>query len=89
MFLRCIYNDYNYGNLEGLFLGESLEYTDGKVIGSNEGKKMGLSGGKMLGKIPGDVYGITLGLDVGTYLDSLDVSFDSSNDGKLKGIFHG
>ena len=38
------------------------------MIGSNKGKKLVLSGGKMLGKIPGDVDGITLGLDVGTEL---------------------
>ena len=34
----------------------------------------------MLGNIPGNVDGITLGLDVGTKLCSLDGSFDDSND---------
>ena len=45
----------NYVNLEGLFLGDSLVSTDGKVRGSDEGIKMGLSGGKSLGNIIGNV----------------------------------
>ena len=58
----------NDGKLEGLLRGGSLGYTNGKVLGSDEGIKLRLSGGKVLGTIPGNVYGITLGLDVGTEL---------------------
>ena len=38
----------------------------------------------MIGTILGNECGITLGLDVGTYLDSLDGSFDGSNYNKLE-----
>ena len=41
----------------------------------------------MIGTIPGDLDRIILGFDVGTDLESLDVSFDFSNDGKLEGLF--
>ena len=36
--------------------------------------------GKLIGTILGNVYGITLGIDVGTYLVSLDGSIYFSND---------
>ena len=77
----------NDGNIEGVLLGDSLRYTDGKVIGSNEGIKLGLSDGKVLSTILGDVDGIILGLDVGTELGSLDGSFDGYNYGKVEGLF--
>ena len=38
-------------NIEGLLTGDSLVYTEGKVIGSNKGIKLGLSGGKVIGTI--------------------------------------
>ena len=53
------------GNLKALLIGESLEYTDGKVIGSDEGIKLGSKDGKGLGTVIVNVDGITLGLDVG------------------------
>ena len=31
-------------------------YSDGKVLGSDEGSKLGLSGGKVIGAILGNVY---------------------------------
>ena len=47
-------------------LGYSLGYTDGKVIGSDEGIKLGSTDGKVLCILLGNVYGIKIGLDVGT-----------------------
>ena len=44
---------------------------------------MGLSGGKFLGTILGHLDWITLDIDVGTMLGSLDGYFDGYNDGKL------
>ena len=55
-------------------------YTDGKVIGSDEGTKLGISDVKVIGNILGNVYGITLGINVGTELRSLDGSFYCYND---------
>ena len=43
----------------------------------------------MIGTIFRNVYGITIGLDVGTELGSLDRSFDGYNYGKLEGLFLG
>ena len=65
-------------------LGDSLGYTDGKVIGSDGGIKLGSIGGKLLGIILGNVYGSTLGIGVGTELCSLDRSFDDYNCGKFE-----
>ena len=42
--------------------------------------------GKVLGTIFGNVDVITLGIDVGTDMGSLDVSFDGSNDDKRGGL---
>ena len=50
--------------------GDLLGYTDGKVHGSDEGIKLKCNDGKVLGTIPGNVYGITLGLDSGIKLGS-------------------
>ena len=61
----------NDGKLGGLLLGESLVSKDGKVISSDEGIKLVLFVGEVIGAIPGNVYGTTLGLDVGTDLVSL------------------
>ena len=41
----------------------------------------------MIGTILGNVDGITLRLDIGTYLGSVDGSFDGYNDGNLEGLF--
>ena len=65
-------------------IGGSLGYTDGKVLGSDEGTKLGLYGDKVRGTILVDVDGITLVLDVGIVLVYLDGSFDGSNDVKLE-----
>ena len=62
----------NYGKLEQLFLGDSLESTDVKVLGSDEGINLILSDGKVIGTILVDVDGITLGIDVGTDMGPLD-----------------
>ena len=68
-------------------LGGSLGYTYGKVLGSDEGIKPGLFDGKVLGTILGNLDGTTIGIYVGTDMESLDVSFDGSNYGKLEGLF--
>ena len=41
------------------------------MIGSDEGIKLGYTNGKVFGTIIGNVYVITLGIDVGTDLGSL------------------
>ena len=61
----------------------SLGYTYGKVLGSDEGIKLGLFDDKVLGNILVNVDGITLRLDIGTELGSLDVYFDGYNDDNL------
>ena len=88
-FLDGYFYASNYGKLEGLLLGDSLGYTDGKVIGSDEGIKLVLSDGKVLVTILANVYGNSLGLDVGTYLGSLDGSFDGSNYGNIDRLLLG
>ena len=67
-------------------LGNSLISDDGKVLGSDEGINMEDTDGKLLGTIIGNVDDITLSLDVGTNMWSLNGSFDDSNDNKLKGL---
>ena len=44
----------------GLFIGDSLRYTDGKVLRSDEGIKLGLSVGEVLGAKFENIDGITL-----------------------------
>ena len=65
----------------------SFVYIDGKVLGSNKGIKLVSTDVKVIGNIIVNVYLIKPGIDVGTYLGSLDVSFDGSNDGKIEGLF--
>ena len=43
----------------------------------------------VLGNILENDYGITIGIDVETYMGSLYESFDGSNDCKLEGLFIG
>ena len=59
------------------------------MIGSDEGIKLVSNDGKVLGTIPGNVDVITLRIDIGTDLGSLDVSFVGFNDGKLEGLLIG
>ena len=52
--LGSIYGSFdgsNDGKLEGLFLGGSGKYNDGKVLGSDEGIKMGSTGVKFFSTI--------------------------------------
>ena len=60
----------NYGNIEGLFLGDSLGSTYGNVFGSDKGITLGCNDVKVIGTILWNVDGIILGIDVGTELDS-------------------
>ena len=53
------------------------------MLGTDEGIKLVFPGGKVLGTILRNIEGITLGVDVGTKLISLDGYFNVSNDGKL------
>ena len=90
--LGSLYGSFDGSNddkLEGLFLGDSLRYTAGKLHSSDEGLKMVCTDGKLFVTIPVNVDRITLGLDIGTNLVSLDGSFDGSNDGKLEGLLIG
>ena len=68
-------------------IGGSLGYTDGKVLGSYEGIKLGSTDGKVFGTTLVNVDIITLGIDIGTEMGFLDVSFDGYNEGKLEGLF--
>ena len=79
----------NDANIEGLFLGDSLKSTDGKVLGSDEGIKLRSTYGKVFGTILVNVDRITLRIDIGTDLGSLDVYFDGFNDVKLEVLFLG
>ena len=49
------------------------------MLGSDEGIKLVSNDGKVIETILGNVDEITLGIDVGTYLGSLDGLFDGSN----------
>ena len=60
-------------------IGGSLEYTHGKVLGSDEGIKLGSNDGNVIGYILGHTDGITLGINVLTYMGSLDGSFGNIN----------
>ena len=62
----------NDGKIEGLLIGGLIGCNGGKVLGSNEGIKLGSTDGKLLGNIIGNVNRITIGIDVITYLGSLD-----------------
>ena len=66
-----------------------MEYTDGKVFGSDECIRLGSSDGKLLDTILGNVDGITLEFDVGKELRYLDGSFDGSNDDNIEGLLLG
>ena len=66
------FDGFSYGILDGLFLADALGYTDGKVNVSDADIKLVYTDGKIIGSILRDVDGITLGLDVGTDLGSLD-----------------
>ena len=57
--------------------------TDGKVIDSDEGIKLRYFNDKVLGTILGNIYGITFGIDVGTYLIPWYEYFDGYNENKL------
>ena len=64
-------------------LGGSLLSTYDKALRSEKGIKLGSTDVKVLGTILVNIDGITLGLDIGTELGSLDGSFYGSNDGNL------
>ena len=51
-------------------LGGSLGYTNGKVLGSDEGIKLRFFDGNVLRTILGNVDGIKLGIELGTELGS-------------------
>ena len=53
------------------------------MLSSDEGIKLVFFNGEVIGTILTNVDGITLGLDAGKELGSLDESFDSSDDFKL------
>ena len=53
------------------------------MIGSDESIKLVSNDGKVLGTIPGNLYVITRGIDVGTELGPFDGSLDRFNYGKF------
>ena len=67
-------------------LGCLLVSTYGKVLFSDEGIKLVLFDGKLLVTILGNVDDITIEIDVGTDLGSLDGSLGGSNDVNLEGL---
>ena len=89
-FIGTILGDV-YGITLGLNVGIDLGYLDESFDDFNDGKievlflvySMNSSGGKVLGNILGNVDEITFGVNVGTYLVSLDGYFDFFNDGNL------
>ena len=83
-YLYGYFDGSNDCNLVILLLGDSMGYTDGKVLGSNEGIKLVSTDGKVFGNIFGNLDGITIGIDVGTELGSLDGTSDSFNYEKLE-----
>ena len=88
-YLDGSFDSSNVGYLEGILIGESMVCTYGKVLVSDEGIKLISTAGKVLGTVLVNVDGITLGLDVRTYLGLLDGYFDGFNDEKLEGLFLG
>ena len=54
------------------------------MIGSDEGIKLESTNGKVFSTIIGNVDGINLWNEFGTYIGSLDKSLDGSNDGTIK-----
>ena len=70
--LDGFFDGFNDVKFEGLLIGGSFAYTDGKVIASYEGTKLVSTEVKMFGSLPGDVYVITVRLDVETELGTLD-----------------
>ena len=73
----------NNGKIEGLLLGESLGYTYVNVSRTDEGIKLGSIDDEVLVTIFGDVEVITIWLDFGTELGTLDGTFAGFNDGSL------
>ena len=72
-----------FGNLEGLLFGDLLGSTDSKASCCDEGVDIRSTHSNVLSTILVNVDVIIHGLDVGTELDSLDGSFDVSNDGNF------
>ena len=87
--LDGLFDSYNYGKIEGLFIVDTLVCTAGKVINSDEGIKMGSTYGEVIVNILRNEYVITIKIYIGTDLEYLDGSFDGYNYGKLEGFFPG
>ena len=67
------FDGFTDGELEVLLLGDSMVSTDGEVIGPDKGIDLLSTYDEVLGTILGNLDGITLGIDVGTGLESLDI----------------
>ena len=64
-------------------LEDSVQYTDGKVLGYDEVIKVGYTNGKIIANILVNVDGISFGIDFVTELGSCGGYFFGSNYGKL------
>ena len=71
-----------------MFVG-SMGYTDGTLLGYDEGTKLESPDGKVFVNKLVNVDRITLGLDIGTNLGFLDGSLDGSNEVKLEVLLIG
>ena len=61
-----------------------MGYTDGKLLGFDEGINLRSTDGKLVVFMLGNINGITLGIGVRTYMGSFYESFDGYNDFKLE-----
>ena len=76
LYLYISFDGSTDGNLGGVFLGDSLVSTDDNKFGTNERIKLGLFDDEVLVTLLGNIVRITLGIDVGIELGSINVSFD-------------
>ena len=84
--IHISFDGSNGDNIGSILVWDSLGFTDGKMLESDEVIILWWYNGKLLGIILGNVDGIFLGLVVETELWYIDVSFDGSNDENLEGL---
>ena len=85
-YLYGVFDHFNDRKIKGLLFGDSLEYNDGKVLGSDECIKLIYTNCNGIGSILVNVDVIILWIDVGAQLGFLYGAFNDSYDGKLVGL---